>query len=100
MLVQSDSNAHSALWAKCIRSAESKGLKPIPEIQIGLAIITMNTSIHCNPAAKRQVLAVKGQSTAGTYADSNSHALLAPETQFGKAQKRITQVSTAPATPS
>ena len=91
MLIQPDGNDElSTLWLKCIEKAERKGLKPIPEIQIGLAIITMNTVIYCNPATKRQLIANREKGLS-TYIDSNNHIVLANETQLGKTQKRITQ---------
>jgi hypothetical protein len=91
MMVQPESNENlSDLWICCLQRAECKGFKPVPEIQIGLAIITMNTAIYCNPAAIRQVIAKAGKCSS-TYADSNSHIVLAHETQIGKTQKRITQ---------
>ena len=96
MLVQPENTGNlSKLWLECLQMAESKGLQSVPEIQVGLAIITMNTIIYCNPSAKRQVLVNKGKSGVSSYADSNSHVVLAPETQFGRAQKGITQVSSA-----
>merc|ERR1719510_184690 len=91
-MVQPESNENlSDLWTLCLQKAECQGFKPIPEIQIGLAIITMNTAIYCNPAAKRQVIA-NARKYSSTYVDSNSHTVLADETQIGKTQKRITQV--------
>ena len=42
MLVQPENTEHlSELWIRCLERAESKGLKPIPEIQIGLSILTL-----------------------------------------------------------
>ena len=90
MLVQTESDEVSSLWIQCINQAEIKGLRPIPEIQIGLAIITINTTIYCNPAANRQVIA-NGKKDR-TLVDSNTHSVLVNETQFGKTQKGITQV--------
>ena len=95
MLVQPESNDLSSLWKNCVKEAEAAGLKMIPEVHIGLAIITMDTSVHCNPAAKLQVLksntkAWCADSAADNYS-ANGHALLAAETQFGKTQKKITQ---------
>ena len=90
MLVQTESDEVSSLWMQCIKQAEIKGLRPIPEIQIGLAIITINTTIYCNPAANRQVIA-NGKKDR-TLVDSNTHSVLVNETQFGKTQKGITQV--------
>ena len=90
MLVQTESDDVSSLWMQCIEQAEIKGLRPIPEIQIGLAIITINTTIYCNPAANRQVIA-NGKKDR-TLVDSNTHSVLVNETQFGKTQKGITQV--------
>ena len=89
MMVQPESNDNlSDLWICCLQKAECKGFKPIPEIQIGLAIITMNTTIYCNPAAKRQLISKAGKCSS-TYADSNSHIVLAHETQIGKTQNAI-----------
>ena len=90
MLVQTESDEVSSLWMQCINQAEIKGLRPIPEIQIGLAIITINTTIYCNPTANRQVIA-NGKKDR-TLVDSNTHSVLVNETQFGKTLTGITQV--------
>ena len=91
MLVQADTEELSRLWSECLQNAELNGLKPIPEIQIGLAIITMNTEIYCNPASKRQIIA-KGGKSGSPISENNARTVLANETQIGKTQKRITQV--------
>ena len=90
MLVQSDIEELSKLWIESLQNAELKGFKPIPEIQIGLAIITMNTEIYCNPASKRQIIAKGGKDISSL--GNKAHTVLANETQIGKTQKRITQV--------
>ena len=46
MLVQTESDEVSSLWMQCIKQAEIKGLRTITEIQIGLEIITLNTTIY------------------------------------------------------
>ena len=91
MLVQADNDEFSKLWIESLQNAELKGLKPIPEIQIGLAIITMNTIIYCNPASKRQIITKEGKDSS-SLSQNKARTVLANETQIGKTQKRITQV--------
>ena len=91
MLVQADNDEFSKLWIDSLQNADLKGLKPIPEIQIGLAIITMNTVIYCNPASKRQIITKEGKDSS-SMSQNKVRTVLANETQIGKTQKRITQV--------